>query len=264
MVSDLKILVRVLKYLNQCTILCCIKNPVTHTHTHTLRVQTLFSHSDKSPKQTKTETTQQGSHRQKFPRPEVIRCYRNQKTLHETIQPWLTLVNSKYMMVCIYFQEFWSSFFVYFLWTAWTKIFSKCSEKYGSGHKCFGASIEIFEPVYNTMLHQKSSDTHTHTHTLRVQTQLSHSDKPPKQTKTETTQQGSHRQKFPRPEVIRCYRNQKTLHETILPWLTLVNSKYMLVCICIFMNSDLDFLSTFYGQLGPKFSEGNQTFLQMF
>ena len=106
--------------------------------------------------------------------------------------------------------------------------------------------------------------THTHTHTLRVQTQLSHSDKPPKQTKTETTQQGSHLQKFPRPEVIRCYRNQKTLHETIQPWLTLVNSKYMLVCICIFKNSGLVFLSTFYGQLGPKFSEGNQTFLQMF
>ena len=75
MVTDLKILVRVLKYFNQCTILCCTKNPVTHTHTHTLRVQTQLSHSDKPPKQTKTETTQQGSHRQKFPRSEVIRCY---------------------------------------------------------------------------------------------------------------------------------------------------------------------------------------------
>ena len=59
-----------IEILNQCTILCCTKNPVTHTHT--LRVQTLFSHSDKSPKQTKT---QQGSHRQKSPWPEVIRCY---------------------------------------------------------------------------------------------------------------------------------------------------------------------------------------------
>ena len=97
---DLKVLVRELKYLNQCTILCCIKNPVTHTHT--LRVQTMLSHSDKSPKQTKTQTTQQGSHRQKFPRSEVIRCYRNQKTLHETIQPWLTLVNFKYMLVSIF------------------------------------------------------------------------------------------------------------------------------------------------------------------
>ena len=97
----------------------------THTHTHTLRVQTQLSHSDKPPKQTKTETTQQGSHLQKFPRPEVIRYYRNQKTLHETIQPWLTLVNSKYIHVGLhlYFQEFWSSFFVYFLLTAWTKIF---------------------------------------------------------------------------------------------------------------------------------------------
>ena len=35
-------------------------------------MQTLFSHSDKSPKQTKTETSQQGSHRQKSPWPEVI------------------------------------------------------------------------------------------------------------------------------------------------------------------------------------------------
>ena len=96
-----KILVRVLKYLNQCTLLCCTKNPVTHTHTHTLRVQTQLSHSDKPPKQTKTETSQHGSHRQKSPRPEVIRCYSNEKTLHETIQSWLTLVNFKYMLVCI-------------------------------------------------------------------------------------------------------------------------------------------------------------------
>ena len=36
--------------------------------------------------------------------------------------------------------------------------------KCGHGPKNFGASIEIFEPVYNTMLHQISSDTHTHTH----------------------------------------------------------------------------------------------------
>ena len=161
MVSDLKILVRVLKYLNQCTILCCIKNPVTHTHTHTLRVQTLFSHSDKSPKQTKTETTQQGSHRQKFPRPEVIRCYRNQKTLHDTVQPWLTLVNSKYMLVCICI--FMNSDLVFCLlfmdsldqnFQRETKLFCKCSEKYGSGPKSFGARIEIFGPVYNTMPHQ--------------------------------------------------------------------------------------------------------------
>ena len=99
MVPDLNVLVRELKYLDRCTILCCIKNPVTHTHT--LRVQTLLSHSDKSPKQTKTQTTQQGSHRQKSPRPEVIRCYSNEKTLHETVQSWLTLVNFKYMLVCI-------------------------------------------------------------------------------------------------------------------------------------------------------------------
>ena len=42
-------------------------------------------------------------------------------------------------------------------------MFCKCSEKYDHGPKNFGASTEIFEPVYNTMLHQKSSDTHTHT-----------------------------------------------------------------------------------------------------
>ena len=143
-----------------------------------------------------------------------------------------------------------------------TKIFCKCSEKYGHGPKNFGASIEIFEPVYNTMLHQKSSDTHTHT--LRVQTLFSHSDKSPKQTKTQTTQQGSHRQKSPRPEVIRCYSNEKTLHETVQSVLTLVNFKYMLVCICIFKNSGLVFSSTLYGQLGRKFSEMDQNFLQMF
>ena len=77
-VPDLNTLVRDFKYLNHCTILCCTKNPVIHTHTHTLRVQTLFSHSDKSSKQTKTETSQQGSHRQKSPWPEVIRCYGKQ------------------------------------------------------------------------------------------------------------------------------------------------------------------------------------------
>ena len=42
-------------------------------------------------------------------------------------------------------------------------MFCKRSEKYGSGPKCFGARIEIFGPVYDTMLHQKSI-THTHTH----------------------------------------------------------------------------------------------------
>ena len=120
--------------------------------------------------------------------------------------------------------------------------------------------VEIFEPVYNTMLHQKSSDTHTHIHTLRVQTLFSHSDNSLKQTKTQTTQQGSHRQKFPRSEVIRCYSNQKSLHETIQPWLTLLNFKYMLVCICIFKISGLIFSSTLCGKLGPKFSEGKQKF----
>ena len=35
-----------------------------------------------------------------------------------------------------------------------TKLFCKCSEKYGSGPKSFGARIEIFGPVYNTMPHQ--------------------------------------------------------------------------------------------------------------
>ena len=143
-------------------------------------------------------------------------------------------------------------------------MFCNRSEKYGHGPKHFGASIEIFEPVYNTMLHQKSSDTHTQTHTLRVQTLFSHSDKSPKQTKTETSQQGFHRQKSPGQEVIRCYSKQKTLHETVQSVLTLVNFKYMLVCICIFKNSGLVFSSTLYGQLGPTFSEGNQNVLQMF
>ena len=77
------------------------------------------------------------------------------------------------------------------------------------GPKCFGASIEIFGPVYNTMLHQKSSDTHTHTCTASANTAFSHSDKSQKQTKTETSQQGSHRQKSPWPEVIRCYSKRE-------------------------------------------------------
>ena len=144
----------------------------------------------------------------------------------------------------------------------WTKNFCKCSEKYGHGPKNFGVSIEIFEPVYNTMWHQKSSDKHTHT--LRVQTLFSQLDQSPKETKTETSQQGSHRQKSPQPKAIRCYSKQKTLHETIQSVLTLVNFKYMLVCICIFKNSGLVFSSIQYGQRGPKFSEGNQNFLQMF
>ena len=172
------------------------KSSDTRTHTHTLRVQTQLSHSEKSPKQTKTETSQLGSHRQKSPWPEVIRFYSNEKTLHETVQSWLTLVNFKYMLVCICIFKNSGLVFSSTLYgqlgpnfQRWTKISCKCSEKYCHGPKNFGASIEIFEPVYNTMLHQKSSDTHTHTHThtLRVQTQLSHSDKPPKQTKTETT-----------------------------------------------------------------------------
>ena len=143
-----------------------------------------------------------------------------------------------------------------------SKIFCNCSEIYSSGPKRFGARIEIFEPVYNTMPHQKSSDTHTHT--LQVQTLFSHSDKSPKQTKTQTTQQGSHRQKSPRPEVIRSYSNEKTLHETVQSVLTLVNFKYMLVCISIFKISGLVFSSTLYGQLGPKFSEMDKKNLQMF
>ena len=179
-VTDLKILVRVLKYLNQCTKLCCTKNPLTHTHTHTLQVQTLFSHSDKSPKQTKTETYQQGSHRQKSPWPEVIRCYSKQKTLHETIQSVLVLVNFKYMLVCICIFKNSGLVFSSTLYgqlgpniQRWTKNFGKCSEKYCHGPKNFGESIEIFEPVYKTMLHQKSSDTHTHTHTASANTFLS-------------------------------------------------------------------------------------------
>ena len=174
--------------------------------------------------------------------------------------------------VHLYFQEFGFSFFVYSIWTAWTKIFRDGPKFFANVVKNMVTNliilvrvyIEIFEPVYNTMLHQKSSDTHTHTHTLRVQTQLSHSDKSPKQTKTETTQQGSHRQKSPQPEVSRCYSNEKTLHETVQSVLTLVNFKYMLVCICIFKNSGLVFSSTLYGQLGPKCSEMDQNFLQMF
>ena len=130
-------------------------------------------------------------------------------------------------------------------------MFCKCSEKYGSGPKSFGARIEIFDRC--TILCCIKNPV-THTHTLRVQTLLSHSDKSPKQTKTQTTHQGSHCQRSPRPEVIRCYSYEKTLHETVQPWLTLVNFKYMLVCICIFKNSGLVFSSTLYGQLGPKFS----------
>ena len=134
-------------------------------------MHTLLSHSDKSPKQTKTQTTQQGSHRQKFPRSEVIRFYSNQNTLHETVQPWLTLVNFKYMLVCICIFKNSGLVFSSTLYgqlgpkfSEMDQIFCKRSEKYGHGPKSFGASIEIFEPVYNTMLHQKSSDTHTHTH----------------------------------------------------------------------------------------------------
>ena len=168
MVPDLNVLVRELKYLDRCTILCCIKNPVTHTHT--LRVQTLLSLSDKSQKQTKTQTTQQGSHRQKSPRPEVIRSYSNEKTPRNRSIMVDTCKLQVHVGMHLYFQEFGFSFFGYSIWTAWTKIFRdrpnffcKCSEKYGHGPKNFGASIEIFQPEYNTMLHQKSSDTHTHT-----------------------------------------------------------------------------------------------------
>ena len=150
-------------------ILCCTKNPVTHTHTQ--RVQTLLSHSDKSQKQTKTQTTQQGSHRQKSPRPEVIRCYSNEKTPRNRSIMVDTCKLQVHVGVHLYFQEFGFSFFGYSIRTAWTKIFRerpiffcKCSEKYGHGQKNFGASIEIFELVYNTMLHQNPV-THTHTHT---------------------------------------------------------------------------------------------------
>ena len=123
------------------------KSSDTHTHTHTLRVQTQPSHSDKSPKQTKTETSQQGSHRKKSSWPEVIRCYSKQKTLHETVQSVLTLVNFKYIHVGLhlYFHEFWSSFFCLLFMDSLdqnfqreTKLFCKCSEKYGYGPKCFG------------------------------------------------------------------------------------------------------------------------------
>ena len=110
-----------------------------------------------------------------------------------------------------------------------TKIFYKCSEKHGSGPKCFGARIENIWTGVQYYAASKIHDTHTHTHTLRVQTLFSHSDKSPKQTKTETSQQGSNRQKSSWPEVIRCYSSQKTLIETVQPWLTLVNFKYMLV-----------------------------------
>ena len=89
-----------------------------------------------------------------------------------------------------------------------TKIFCKCSEKYGSGPKSFAARIEIFGPVYIYTILCCIKNPVTYTHTQRVQTLLSHSDKSPKQTKTQTTQQGSHRQKSPRPEVIRCYSKQ--------------------------------------------------------
>ena len=68
-------------------------------------------------------------------------------------------------------------------------MFCKCSEKYGSGPKCFGARIEIFGPVYNTMLHQNSSDTHTHCECKHCSlTQLCLQNRQ----KTQTTQQGSH------------------------------------------------------------------------
>ena len=111
-------------------------------------MQSLFSHSDKSPKQTKTQTTQQGSHHQKSPRPEVIRSYSNEKTLHETVQSVLTLVNFKYMLVCIcIFKN--SGLVLCLLYTdsldqnfqRLTKIFCKCSEKYGHEPINFGASI---------------------------------------------------------------------------------------------------------------------------
>ena len=87
-----------------------------------------------------------------------------------------------YVGLRLYFQEFGFSFFVYILYVdsldqnvqRWTKIFCKCSEKYGHGPKRFGASIEIFELVYNTMLHQNPvTHTHTHTHTASANTFLS-------------------------------------------------------------------------------------------
>ena len=170
--------------------------------------------------------------------------------------------------VHLYFQEFGFSFFVYSIWTAWTKIFRDGPKIFANVLKNMVTDLKILVRVLK-YLNQCTilcciKNPVTHTHTLRVQTMLSHSDKSPKQTKTQTTQQGSHRQKSPRPEVIRCYSNEKTLHETVQSVLTLVNFKYMLVCICIFKNSGLVFSSTLYGQLGPKFSEMDQNFLQMF
>ena len=173
-----------------------------------------------------------------------------------------------YVGLHLYFQEFWFSFFVYSMWTAWTKIFR-------GKPKCFANVLKNMVPDLNVLVRELKyldrctilcciKNPVTHTHTLRVQTLLSHSVKSPKQTKTQTTQQGSHRQKSPRPEVIRSYSNEKTLHETVQSVLTLVNFKYMLVCICIFKISGLVFMSTLYGQLGPKFSEIGQNSLQMF
>ena len=170
--------------------------------------------------------------------------------------------------VHLYFQEFWFSFFVYSIWTAWTKIFRDEPKCFANVLKNMVTDRKVLVRVLKYLDRRTIlcciKNPVTHTHTLRVQTQLSHSEKSPKQTKTETSQQGSHRQKSPWPEVIRCYSKQKTLHETVQSVLTLVNFKYMLVCICIFKNSGLVFSSTLYVQLGPKFSEGNQNVLQMF
>ena len=172
--------------------------------------------------------------------------------------------------VHLYFQEFGFSFFVYSIRTAWTKIFRDGPKCVANVLKNMVTDLIILVRVLK-YLNQctilcctKNPVTHTHTHTLRVQTLFSHSDKSPKQTKTQITQQESHRQKSPWPEVIRCYSKEKTLHKTVQSWLTLVNFKYMLVCICIFKNSGLVFSSTLYGQLGPKFSEIDQNVLQMF
>ena len=152
------------------------------------------------------------------------------------------------------------------MWTAWTKIFRDGPKFFANLLKNMVTDLRVLKYLNQCTILCciKNPVTHTHTHTLRVQTLFSHSDKSPKQTKTQTTQQGSHHQKSSRPEVIRCYSKQKTLHETVQSVLTLVNFKYMLVCICIFKNSGLVFSSTLYGQLGPKFSEGNQNVLQMF
>ena len=170
--------------------------------------------------------------------------------------------------VHLYFQEFGFSFFGYSIRTAWTKIFRYRPNFFANVPKNIVTDLKILVGVLkyfnqSTILCCIKNPV-THTHTLRVQTLFSHSDKSPKQTKTQTTQQGSHRQKSPRPEVIRCYSNEKTLHETVQSWLTLVNFKYLLVCICIFKNSGLVFSATLYGQLGPKFSDIDQIFLQMF